>query len=129
MDDGLHVTPYGLCVNSFVVDPCPKHLECFNGCRHLTRTKVTSERENLQKLLDISIRVEASIKTVPESHRNAGWQNQLQSIATRVHNIKIAMSTEPDNKPFPNGADLFMSVEPESRGSILDAKPGRNDNQ
>lgn len=29
--DGLHVTPYGLCVNSFTSDPCPKHLECFNG--------------------------------------------------------------------------------------------------
>lgn len=30
--DGLHVTPYGLCMNSFTSDPCPKHLECFNGC-------------------------------------------------------------------------------------------------
>lgn len=35
--DGLHVTPYGLCVNSFTSDPCPKHLECFNGCLHLAR--------------------------------------------------------------------------------------------
>ncbi|HJW74342.1 MAG: hypothetical protein A2V77_12330 [Anaeromyxobacter sp. RBG_16_69_14] len=27
--DGFHTTPYGFCVNSFTVDPCPKHLECF----------------------------------------------------------------------------------------------------
>jgi hypothetical protein len=124
--DGLHVTPYGLCVNSFVVDPCPKHLECFNGCRHLTRTKVTSERDNLQKLLDISIRVESSIQATPESHRNVGWENQLHSIATRVGNIKIALNTEPDNKPFPDGPDLFRSVEPASQGSILDAQSGRD---
>lgn len=127
--DGLHVTPYGLCVNSFIVDPCPKHLECFNGCRHLTRTKVTSERENLQKLLDITIRVESSIKALPESCRNVGWENQLQSIATRVDNIKIALGTEPDSKPFPDGSDLFMSVEPESRGSILDAQARRDGDQ
>lgn len=24
--DGLHVTPYGFCINSFTVDPCPKHI-------------------------------------------------------------------------------------------------------
>lgn len=127
--DGLHVTPYGLCVNSFVIDPCPKHLECFNGCRHLTRTKVTSERENLQKLLDMTIRVESSIKAVPESDRNVGWENQLQSIATRVDNIKIVLDTEPDSKPFPNGRDLFASVEPVSQGSILDAQPRRDGGQ
>lgn len=121
--DGLHVTPYGLCVNSFVVDPCPKHLECFNGCRHLTRTKVTSEQENLQKLLDMTIRVESSIKAVPESNRNVGWENQLQSIATRVRNIKMVLDTAPDSKPFPDGQDLFTSVEPVSQGSILDAQP------
>ncbi len=30
--DGFHSTPYGHCINSFTVDPCPKHLECFAGC-------------------------------------------------------------------------------------------------
>lgn len=127
--DGLHVTPYGLCVNSFVVDPCPKHLECFNGCRHLTRTKVASERENLKRLFDMTIRVEANIKAVPESNRNIGWQNQLQSIALRVSNIKIALQTEPGSKPFPDGRDLFMPVEGASHGSILDAQPPKDDHQ
>lgn len=127
--DGLHVTPYGLCVNSFVVDPCPKHLECFNGCRHLTRTKVTSERENLQRLLDTTIRVESSIKAVPETNRNVGWENQLQSIATRVRNINIVLNTAPDSKPFPDGSDLFTSVEPALQGSFLDAPPRRDNGQ
>lgn len=33
--DGFHSTPYGHCLNSFTVEPCPKALECFAGCRHL----------------------------------------------------------------------------------------------
>lgn len=39
--DGFHTTPYGFCINSFTVDPCPKHLECFNGCRHLSTISFT----------------------------------------------------------------------------------------
>ena len=38
--DGFHATPYGHCLNSFTVDPCPKHLECFAGCRHLSATNL-----------------------------------------------------------------------------------------
>jgi len=121
--DGLHVTPYGLCVNSFVIDPCPKHLECFNGCRHLTRTNVASERENLGKLLNMTIRVEAGITAVPEADRNVGWENQLASIKTRVKNIQVALNAEPDARPFPDGDDLFRSVEASSRRSILDVPP------
>jgi len=48
--DGLHTTPYGHCVNSFTVDPCPKHLECFSGCIHLTRSPLTEHTENLEKV-------------------------------------------------------------------------------
>ncbi|WP_229490829.1 hypothetical protein [Pseudoduganella namucuonensis] len=36
--DGFHASPYGHCLNSFTVDPCPKHLECFANCRHLSAT-------------------------------------------------------------------------------------------
>lgn len=121
--DGLHVTPYGLCVNSFVVDPCPKHLECFNGCRHLTRTNVVSERDNLKKLLDMTMRVESNIRAVPEDSRNVGWENQLQSIATRVKNIRATLAAEPNTNPFPDGPDLFVSIETPSPRSILDGRP------
>jgi hypothetical protein len=48
--DGFHSTPYGHCVNSFLVDPCSKHLECFTGCRHLSATDLTETRKNLVQL-------------------------------------------------------------------------------
>lgn len=48
--DGLHVTPYGFCLSSFTVDPCPKNLECFNGCLHHSRTNLPAEEKRLQRL-------------------------------------------------------------------------------
>lgn len=48
--DGFHSTPYGYCINSFTVDPCPKHLECFNGCRHLSISDMPEHRTNLETL-------------------------------------------------------------------------------
>ncbi|MDR3723846.1 MAG: hypothetical protein P4K83_05080 [Terracidiphilus sp.] len=48
--DGFHSTPYGHCINSFMVDPCPKHLECFNGCKHLSATDLSQNRHNLVQL-------------------------------------------------------------------------------
>ncbi len=43
--DGFHATPYGFCLNSFTVDPCPKHLECFTGCGHLSVTDLPENRK------------------------------------------------------------------------------------
>ena len=48
--DGFHSTPYGHCINSFMVDPCQKHLECFTGCKHLSATDLAQTRHNLVQL-------------------------------------------------------------------------------
>lgn len=32
--DGFHVTPYGFCTNSFSLNPCSRHLKCFDRCKH-----------------------------------------------------------------------------------------------
>ncbi len=75
--DGLHVTPYGLCINSFTSDPCPKHLECFNGCLYLARTGVTSEQDNLERMRDKFAKVIITLEALPKDRRNIGWANQL----------------------------------------------------
>lgn len=59
--DGFHSTPYGHCINSFMVDPCQKHLECFNGCKHLSATDLAQARNNLVQL---ESRFETAIKTI-----------------------------------------------------------------
>jgi hypothetical protein len=118
--DGLHVTPYGFCVNSFAVDPCPKHLECFNGCRHLARSNVDEERENLARLHDRMASAVKTLEALPEHQRSIGWQNQLAHARTRLANILITINTIPGKRPFPKGADLYQSAESQRGTSILD---------
>lgn len=118
--DGLHVTPYGLCMNSFTSDPCPKHLECFNGCLHLARTDVISEQENLERMRDRFAKVIITLEALPEDRRNIGWANQLTHARVRYENIVKALGTEPGMRVFPNGADLSVTTEREAGTTIID---------
>ncbi len=118
--DGLHVTPYGLCMNSFTSDPCPKHLECFNGCLHLARTDVISEQENLERMRDRFAKVIISLEALPEDRRNVGWANQITHARIRYDNIVKALGTEPGMQVFPEGADLSVTAERKAGTTIID---------
>ncbi|RKD52207.1 hypothetical protein [Rhizobium sp. WW_1] len=118
--DGLHVTPYGLCMNSFTSDPCPKHLECFNGCLHLARTNVVSEQENLERMRDRFAKVIITLEALPEDRRNIGWANQLTHARIRYENIVRALGTEPGMQVFPDGTDLSVTAEQKAGTTIID---------
>jgi len=117
--DGLHATPFGFCVNSFTVDPCPKHLECYD-CRHLTRSGIPEEQERLEQLKHRMIDVVNVIETSPPEARNIGWQNQLAHARSRLESLEKILATAPMEHPFPEGKDLYRSVEEKSGVSILD---------
>ena len=58
--DGFHSSPYGHCIGSFMVNRCPKDLECFTGCKHLSATDLSENRLNLVRLearLDTAVHV------------------------------------------------------------------------
>lgn len=102
--DGFHATPYGHCLNSFTVDPCPKHLECFANCRHLSATDLPENRQNL-------IRLEGKFKSAIEVIRSrpsasVGWKNQLEHAETRLAGVQKLLTTPPGQSPFPDGLDL-----------------------
>ncbi len=44
-----------------MVDPCQKHLECFNGCKHLSATDLAQTRNNLVQL---ESRFETAVRTL-----------------------------------------------------------------
>lgn len=113
--DGFHATPYGHCLNSFTVDPCPKHLECFASCRHLSATELPEHRQNL-------IRLEGKFKLALETIRarpssSIGWKNQLEHAEKRLAGIQKLLSTTPGEHPFPDGVDLSL---PPQRGVLDD---------
>ncbi|MED5550491.1 MAG: hypothetical protein VX529_14145 [Pseudomonadota bacterium] len=102
--DGMQITPYGLCMNSFVVEPCPKHLECFNGCCHLVRTGSELENRQLDKLAGRYRTLLSTIDQHPGSQSaKAGARRQAEQ---RLEAIEKARATAPGNQVFPDGEEL-----------------------
>ena len=110
--DGFHATPYGHCINSFTVDPCPKHLECFAGCRHLTATNLPDQINNLRNLerkFEVAI---AEIQTRPAT--TIGHQNQITHATVRLESIRKLLQTPAGQTVFPNGEDFSKTNNPRS---------------
>jgi len=104
--DGFHATPYGHCLSSFTVDPCPNHLECFNDCRHLSATDLPENRQNLIRLEGkFKIAVE-EIKARPST--SIGWKNQLEHAEQRLAGVRTLLATTAGERPFPDGRDLSL---------------------
>ena len=116
--DGLHATPYGFCLNSFTVDPCPKHLECFNGCLHLARTDLPSEQQSLTELRDRTATVLAKVQASPPG--SLGRCNQIDHAQKQLVNIEKALATPAGAHPFPDGADLSVPIIATAGSSLID---------
>lgn len=102
--DGFHATPYGHCLNSFTVDPCPKHLECFSGCRHLSATNLPEQRAAL-------IRLEGKLATALElaesrPSKSIGRKNQIAHATERLGGVRKILAAQEGEHPFPDGPDL-----------------------
>lgn len=104
--DGFHATPYGHCLNSFTVDPCPKHLECFSGCRHLSATNLPDNRHHLRTLeLKLITAIELA-EAKPST--SIGRTNQIQHARLRLEGVRTLLATRDGDKPFPDGPDLSV---------------------
>jgi hypothetical protein len=111
--DGFHATPYGHCLNSFTVDPCPTHLECFNGCGHLSATDLPENRAHL-------IQLQGKLKDALElakakPSKSVGRDNQILHAETRIDAVNRLLATPAGERVFPGGPDLSL---PKSR-SVL----------
>lgn len=113
--DGFHVTPYGFCVNGFTQEPCPKHLQCANGCNRLVSTGVDRHRENLETL---ERRTAIAVETIEARKVGIGRDNQLAHARTVLANVRVILETPNGEAPFPDGPDLSRIVEGRT---VLDA--------
>jgi hypothetical protein len=113
--DGFHATPYGTCLNSFTVDPCPQHLECFTGCRHLSATNLPEHQRNI---LTLHGRLKVALElAIAKPEGAVGKANQISHVTARIKGVERLMETLPGNKVFPNGRDISMA---DQRRSVLD---------
>lgn len=114
--DGVHVTPYGFCLTSFTVDPCPNHLECFSNCRHLAASSLPSHRDSVVKLHG---RLQSALEAVKARPAGAvGRENQISHAQERIAGCEKLMNTSPGELVFPNGIDRSK---PSGSRSVLDA--------
>lgn len=110
--DGFHATPYGTCLNSFTVDPCPKHLECFDGCRHLSATNLPEHQRNILTLHGkLKIALDQALAR-PEG--SIGRANQIAHATDRIAGVEKLISTLPGCSVFPDGKDLSSPTQRES---------------
>lgn len=103
--DGFHATPYGHCVNSFTVDPCPKHLECFTGCRHLSATDLTENRLNLVQL---EARLETAVQAIEARRQRIGRSAplELDAVSRDQHTSSLTVSAQSMRTWTPSGIGM-----------------------
>ncbi len=113
--DGFHATPYGHCINSFTVDPCPKNLECFAGCCHLTATDMPEYRHHLKTLEG---RLHAALSEAQaRPSTSVGKSNQIAHATIRLDAVRQLLTTPAGERVFPDGPDLSL---PTQTWSVLD---------
>lgn len=102
--DGFHTTPYGHCINSFTVDPCPKHLECFNGCHHLTRSGI---KEHTTTLISLAKRMELQLKSIDNHPAPSGVKNNMkQDTKNKLNAIYKILDTPVGDKVYSSNDNL-----------------------
>ncbi|NVI82707.1 hypothetical protein [Janthinobacterium sp. BJB401] len=113
--DGYHSTPYGACVQSFMTEPCPLHLQCFTGCSQLIATGLPENRRNLEGL---EVRFQAALSDIQARPvGTVGRKNQLQHATIGLEGVRKLLSTPRGKRVFPDGPDLSKLTPP---GSVLD---------
>jgi hypothetical protein len=128
--DGFHSTPYGHCINSFMVDPCQKHLECFNGCKHLSATDLGQTRNNLVQL---EARFKTAVRTIEARKSNILAAKQLQlpkpPASGEVGSSALQASALPLEKRISSGIGLdnqlhHAQVRLAAVRKLLETRPG-----
>ena len=101
--DGFHVTPYGLCLNSFSVNPCARHLKCFDNCKHFA---ASGRKEHVVSLVDLRKKL-AAMREVACSRPalTVGRKNQIAHAETLLAGVDRALAAQPNEPVFPEGYD------------------------
>jgi hypothetical protein len=106
--DGMHFTPYGLCMKSFWIDSCPKHLQCFKGCSHLMKTFSSKNDKYAQ---DTLVRTESNLERIRMRSSDApGYLNQVAEAESTIQGLNAFLNAKPGQNVFPDGADLHESI-------------------
>jgi len=115
----IHLTPFGGCTHDFSQAPCPKHIQCWNGCSHLHRTNTPGESERIQEQIDLGLLALEEMKKDSDGEYGADvWINDLK---TKIANMQKALDIKPVEKPvkvFPQGTQMTIPLSDRKRSSV-----------
>lgn len=101
--DGFHVTPYGFCTNSFSVNPCARHLKCFDECKHFAPSGQVEHIVTLQELRENLLAMRNSAAAKPAV--TVGRRNQIAHAERLMQGVDAALAAQPGLPVFPHGTD------------------------
>ena len=117
----LHVTPFGGCIHDFSQAPCPKHLQCWNGCSHLHLMGTPSERANLEKQAE---NLTTAITIMRDAGAGeAGSDVWLMDQEDKVNNLKSVLARDTNvgvQRVFPNGHPMTIADTDKRHSSVSD---------
>jgi len=101
--DGFHVTPYGFCINSFSVNPCARHLKCFDGCKSFV---ASGRREHIVTLEGLKVKLSVMRDQArARPAKSIGRKNQISHAEKLLIGVKRALESQPLALVFPDGVD------------------------
>lgn len=117
----LHVTPFGGCIHDFSQAPCPKHLQCWNGCSHLHLMGTPMERRNLEKQAE---RLTTAIAIMRDAGTGeAGSDVWLSDQEDKLNSLKSVLARGTGvgvQQVFPNGRPMVVVDTGRRRSSVSD---------
>ncbi|MGR3992085.1 hypothetical protein [Pseudomonas sp. 1121_17] len=117
----LHVTPFGGCIHDFSQAPCPKHLQCWNGCSHLHLMGTPSERANLVKQAE---NLTTAITIMRDAGAGeAGSDVWLADQEDKLNNLKSVLERDTNagvQRVFPNGHPMTFADTDKRHSSVSD---------
>lgn len=101
--DGFHVTPYGFCTNSFSVNPCARHLKCFDNCKHFAASGLAEHRVSLSELRSKLVAMRSAAEAKPAT--TVGRKNQISHAERLLTGVSAALAAQPNHSVFEAGVD------------------------
>jgi hypothetical protein len=117
----LHVTPFGGCIHDFSQAPCPKHLQCWNGCSHLHLMGTPSERVNLEKQAENFTTAITIMRDAGAGE--AGSDVWLADQEDKLNNLKSVLARDTNagvQRVFPNGHPMTVADTDKRHSSVSD---------
>jgi hypothetical protein len=127
----VHITPMGICIHDFAIEPCPYHLNCVRGCSEYLRTK-GNQKERLH-LIQVQRRTEQALCIAQQraaEGNNETAQAWVSNYAETLAGVKAALAVDDDSsveegtivRPFQGQSSRFRPLPNQKRGANAQKK-------